>query len=290
MNRAPKVSGIVIFLNAQPFLRDAIESALAQTYCDWELLLVDDGSTDGSTELAKEYAHRYSGKIQYLHHYGHETRGMSASRNRGVREARGEYVAFLDADDVWVPHKLEEQVMLMDEHSEAAMCFGPTLVWHSWGENSDPASSDWYLVSTSPADRLIEAPSLLVRLLEDEWTCPCTCSVLVRRDVFGKIGAFEEEFRGQMEDMVFYSKVFLQLPVFVSSRCWGWYRQHANNSGKAAMASGEWMPHQPNRARYKYLRWVESYLAGRGDVGRRVREALVRELQPYEALDWTRLS
>ena len=116
MTKAPRVSSIVIFLNAKAFIREAVDSVLAQSYSDWDLWLVDDGSTDGSTEIAREYERVHRGKGRYVEHPGHENKGMSASRNLGLSHAAGEYVAFLDADDVWLPQKLEEQVA---EHLEA---------------------------------------------------------------------------------------------------------------------------------------------------------------------------
>src|SRR5918994_2063107 len=99
------VSCIVIFLDEERFIEEAIKSVFAQTYENWELLLVDDGSTDGSTQIALRYAERHPGKVRYLEHPGHQNRGMSASRNLGISQAKGEYVALLDADDVWLPHK-----------------------------------------------------------------------------------------------------------------------------------------------------------------------------------------
>jgi glycosyltransferase involved in cell wall biosynthesis len=83
MNDKPLVSVVVIFLNAADFIEEAIESVIAQTFADWELLLVDDGSTDASTGIAKAYAARHPGRVFYLTHEGRENRGMSASRNLG---------------------------------------------------------------------------------------------------------------------------------------------------------------------------------------------------------------
>src|SRR5438874_6806278 len=112
-NSRPLVSVIIIFLNGGDYLEEAIASVLAQTYENWELWLVDDGSTDSGTALAKTYHGRYPGKVNYLEHVGHQNRGMSASRNLGIAHARGELLAFLDADDVWRPDKLAHQVALM---------------------------------------------------------------------------------------------------------------------------------------------------------------------------------
>src|SRR5438105_1562536 len=103
MSSKPLVSAITIFLNEEKFLQEAIASVFAQTYDNWELLLVDDGSTDASTEIALRYAKQYPEKVRYVEHRGHQNRGMSAARNLGIRNAKGQYIAFLDADDVWLP-------------------------------------------------------------------------------------------------------------------------------------------------------------------------------------------
>ena len=95
MNSRPLVSVITIFFNEEKFIEDAVKSVFAQTYQDWELLLVDDGSTDKSTEIARRLAEQHPEKVRYLEHDGHKNRGMSASRNLGIRNADGEYHRFL---------------------------------------------------------------------------------------------------------------------------------------------------------------------------------------------------
>ena len=81
-----KVSVIVIFLDAGKFITESIESVLAQTYANWELILVDDGSSDQSTSIAKDYARRFPDKILYFDHPGHKNLGKSTSRNLGVKK------------------------------------------------------------------------------------------------------------------------------------------------------------------------------------------------------------
>ena len=109
----PLVSVVMIFLNEERFIEEAIETILAQSYPRWELLLVDDGSTDQSTAVARSYADRHKDNITYLSHPNNENRGMSASRNLGIRHSRGEFVAFLDADDVWFSYTLARQAAAM---------------------------------------------------------------------------------------------------------------------------------------------------------------------------------
>src|ERR687886_2833620 len=119
MSSEPLVSNIVIFLDAGRFIQEAIESVFAQTHGTWELLLVDDGSTDDSTQIARRYAARCPEKVRYLEHPGHQNRGKEISRNLGISHAEGEYIAFLDADDVRLPHALEQQVAILNSYPEA---------------------------------------------------------------------------------------------------------------------------------------------------------------------------
>lgn len=106
------VSVIIPVYNSLPFLKDSIESIIAQTYQEWELIIVDDGSTDGSVELIKQYAERDS-RIRLI--LLGENKGAAIARNRGIQEARGRYIAFNDSDDMWKPHKLERQLRFMKE-------------------------------------------------------------------------------------------------------------------------------------------------------------------------------
>jgi glycosyltransferase involved in cell wall biosynthesis len=132
MGDKPLVSVIIIFLNAEQFLEEAVASVFAQTYDNWELFLVDDGSWDSSSALARRYAKDCPGKVHYFEHDGHQNRGMSASRNMGIQNAMGEYIAFLDADDVWLPRKLEQQVALLEAQPEAGMVYRTQEDWYSW--------------------------------------------------------------------------------------------------------------------------------------------------------------
>lgn len=111
---AELVSIITPFLDAEEFIAEAIESVLSQSCAGWELLLVDDGSTDGSADIALHYQRSHPGKIRYLNHRNHQNRGISASRNLGLRNAKGEYIASLDADDVLFDSQLEQQAHLDD--------------------------------------------------------------------------------------------------------------------------------------------------------------------------------
>jgi glycosyltransferase involved in cell wall biosynthesis len=279
MTDKPVASVVIIFFNAAGFIKEAIESVFAQTYDAWELLLVDDGSTDESTAIAKEYATLHPGQVAYLTHDGHHNRGMSASRNLGVRHARGRYVAFLDADDVWLPDKLAQQVAIMDAYPRAGMVVGATLYWYSWTGRARDARLDHIAPVGGPQDTLIEPPKLasLLRPLGNEGS-PSNSSMILRRTAFEGVGGFEEEFRGLFEDQAFLIKIYLTTPVFVASACWDRYRQHANSCCEQAKAEGTY-----HRLHEPFLCWLERYLLDHGFEGTAAWQALQRALLRYRA-------
>ncbi|MBA2459323.1 MAG: glycosyltransferase family 2 protein, partial [Gemmatimonadales bacterium] len=259
---APRVSVITIFLNGERFIQEAIDSILAQTYDDWELLLVDDGSTDASTSIALRYAEQHPGRIGYLQHPGHRNHGMSTSRNLGVKHARGEYVAFLDADDVWLPQKLERQTAILESEPAAAMVYGATQHWHSWTGRAEDLHRDRNRRLGVPPNTLVPPPTLVRLFLGREAWTPATCGVLIRRAAIDQAGGFEDRFRGMFEDQAFFYKLCLIAPVFVEAGCWDRYRQHPDSWCEVARKRGEYEPgYQPNPARGTFLNWLADYLA-----------------------------
>src|SRR5215210_2002411 len=123
--REPRVSVVLIYYNQEAFLEEAIASIVAQTYELWELLIVDDGSTDRGSLIAERWTELHPHRIKLLAHPGRANRGMSASRNLGVAHARGEYVTFLDSDDVLAPTALAVLSEALDAEPRAAMVYGP---------------------------------------------------------------------------------------------------------------------------------------------------------------------
>ena len=110
----PLVTVIMPVYNAERYMEQSIESIIAQTYQKWELLIVDDGSTDSSVQIMQEYCSR-DRRIQMILSTGNE--GVASARNKGIQAAKGEYIAFLDSDDLWKAEKLEIQIHYMQEHN-----------------------------------------------------------------------------------------------------------------------------------------------------------------------------
>ncbi len=224
----PLVSAVIIFLDAERFLGESIESVLSQTYPNIELLLVDDGSTDGSAAIARGYADRLPDRVRVLQHPGGENRGMSASRNLGASNGRGEYIAFLDSDDVWLPDKIEQQVAIFKANPALGMVYGRTQIWHSWARES---AKDFFYGLGVAANQVHDQPTLLAPLIENKFQSPTTCNAMISRRAFEQLGGFEDRFRGMYEDQVFFSKLHLAFPTYVSDCYWARYRQHEGNSG-----------------------------------------------------------
>jgi glycosyltransferase involved in cell wall biosynthesis len=120
----PKVSICIPSFNHARFLAASIESALAQTFTDFEVVIVDDGSTDDSFQIAESYAARYPAKVRVFTHPDHRNRGISETVNLGFRLSRGEYYSGLPSDDCLYPDKIEKQVAFLDERPEFGWVYG----------------------------------------------------------------------------------------------------------------------------------------------------------------------
>ena len=248
----PLVSIILIFFNEERFITEAIESVLAQTYQNWELLLVNDGSSDGSPGIAQTYVQRNPSRIRYLTHPNRENRGMSATRNLGLQEVKGDYITFLDADDMWLSHKLTQQVEILHAHPEVALVCGRTQWWYSWTGQSDDRHRDFIPAVQLPLDRTIHVPQVLLQFLKDEWTS--LCDVMVRREAVETVGGYENCFRGMYEDQAFHAKLCLRYQTWIADTCWYRYRQHTDSCCSQAGMAG-WLA-----SRRAYLEWLETYL------------------------------
>jgi glycosyltransferase involved in cell wall biosynthesis len=178
------VSIIIPAYNAAKYLRESVESALAQTYSEREIIIVDDGSTDGTSQILAEYGDA----IRVIHQ---TNQGSAAACNTGVAVAQGEWVAFLDADDVWLPEKLAQQIEYCGNtaisHTDS-ICFGDAL-------SSEVRRSSFEPPYTGKVLR-----ELLIRNFITKST------VLMRRQVFQDFGGFDPSYIA-VEDWPFFLKV-----------------------------------------------------------------------------------
>jgi glycosyltransferase involved in cell wall biosynthesis len=271
----PLVSVALIFLNEQRFLEEAVQSVRDQTLADWELILVDDGSTDRSTQIARDLA-AADERIRYVDHPGHENRGMSASRNLGAAHATAPYIAFLDADDVWVSGKLAEQVDLLENMPDVALVCGAQLYWYSW----DPATTkaDRTVITGWVADRRLDPPEAALALRPLGRAESAGVDLLVRRSVFEAVGGFEERFHALFEDQAFLIKVYLRYPIYISSRVWLRYRHHDTSCLGQTTRADYW------RQLAIFLDWLEEDPERLADIRVRAAFRRTRRELPYRRL------
>jgi len=165
----PKVSVITPCYNAESTITDTIESVLSQTYSDWEMIVIDDSSTDKSVEIIKTYVSKDL-RIKYLH-TDKPSGSPALPRNIGLDSAIGKYIAFLDADDVWLPTKLEEQVFEL-EANKYEFVYSDYEKMNSLGLRENRCIS---LRNTSTYWDVLESCSI-----------PCLTAI-VRKDVIGSV-------------------------------------------------------------------------------------------------------
>ncbi len=153
-----KVSVIIPAYNGDRYIGEAIDSILAQTYRDYEIIVVDDGSTDNTRQVVKQYGDR----IQYLSQIN---QGVAASRNLGLKVSQGEYVAFLDQDDIFLPHKLASQVALLEQDPSLGMVNSGWQIVNEQGE-VEAAVKPWQQIpNLNLADLIIWKPVFLGAML-----------------------------------------------------------------------------------------------------------------------------
>ena len=209
----PTVSVIMPAYNVEPYLSEAIDSVLAQTYTDFELVIVDDGSTDGSRAIAEQYRARHPDRIVVV---SQENRGLAGARNTALRVASGQVFALLDSDDGWAPTFLEAQMRLLDAQGDVAIVTGNAFNLGG-PEDGRPAR---------PVPDPRPAPDL-VTILRDE-TAVFIMS-LFRRDVVDRVGGFDEQFRTN-EDYDFWIRAaFAGFKFLRNPEPLGFYRRHANS-------------------------------------------------------------
>lgn len=132
---APTVSVVMLAYNAERFVREAIASILQQTYTDFELLIIDDGSTDGTSAILQEYARR---DVRIHIHTQPDNLGIASGRNLGLKLAQGKYLAVMDADDISLPERLAKQVAYLESHPETGVLGASAIVIDETSQRHEP--------------------------------------------------------------------------------------------------------------------------------------------------------
>lgn len=245
-------SVIIPLFNKENEILNTLDSVLRQSFQDFEIIIIDDGSTDTSlpkvTTVQDERLRWFSGP----------NKGVCSARNRGIKEAKGNYIALLDADDTWDPNYLLEQRKLIDDFPECAM----------WGIN---------FAEVQNGNLIRELPTALPKgyrgIVQDYFHMPgrisdlfCSSSVVIRKDVFEKIGFFDERLK-YSEDVDMWWRIIANYPVAFYDRYMVFYNYDASNRAmKRERKLKYWLPYYPEKYKdYKgnepFYTWVQRWCA-----------------------------
>ncbi len=277
------VSVVIPLYNKENSITSTLQSVCAQTYTDFEVLVVNDGSTDNGATLAAKYPDT---RIRVINK---PNGGVCSARNRGINEAKGEFVALLDGDDQWDKEYLAEQVKMINDFPEAAM-WGINFAELNQGklirklETGLPAGYRGYV------ENYFEMKGRVSDLF-------CSSSVVIRKEVFDKVGMFDERLK-YSEDIDMWFRIIANYPVAFYDRYMAWYLYDAENRAmNRKRLLKYWLPYYVEK--YKdplfkhneaFYRWIMRWAACR------IKDIYFNDIEQYEdakvasrKLDYTQL-
>lgn len=208
------VSVVVPAYNRRNYIAQAIDSVLAQSYDNFEIIVVDDGSTDGTFEILDDYFN--AGKIKLFFHEKRANKGQSASINLGLKAVRGEFVAILDSDDYWDFNKLDIQVEFLNSNMDVGLIYSNGYAVNESGDKLYSIHSSDHVEPCDPNSVLLDCYLAL------------PVNSLVRRSVYDKVGGFDETFRAaQDHDMLIRMAEVTQF-AYIPDFLW-YYRKHGDS-------------------------------------------------------------
>jgi glycosyltransferase involved in cell wall biosynthesis len=238
MDGMAKIGVIIPAFNAAKYLPFAIESVISQTYEDWQILLVDDGSTDNTPQVLAPFLDRLGPKIKYIKQ---ANRGLPAARNTAIRSSSTELLALLDADDVWLPSRLSESVKVMDARPQAGLSYGLITGIDAEGNHrgtfeGNPRHAEGHI-----------APYIYMRKVE----LPCP-TITFRRRCVEEVGLFDETMRAT-EDRDLWLRIALRHEVAFVPKLLAYYRLSASS-----------MSTDPQRMLQAQLQFIRKHYGAKG--------------------------
>jgi glycosyltransferase involved in cell wall biosynthesis len=265
----PRVDIIIPAYNAAHYLPTAIESVVAQTFEDWRILLIDDGSTDNTADVVAPYIHQLGPKLEYIKQ---SNRGLPAARNAAIRSSSSEFLALLDADDIWLPDRLSESLRCFQDRPEVGLSYGYISRIDQQGNLLDSWSGNprWAEGRIAP----------YIYMLRVQLPCP---TMTFRRRCVDEVGLFDETMRAT-EDRDMWLRIAQRYEVAVAPRVIALYRTSPNSMSAD--------PERMLQAQLKFIRkhyrtpycglWQRQAALGR--TYRQHAEALRLRKRPWSAL------
>lgn len=220
----PKVSIIMANFNSSKYIRETMDSVLAQTYPDWEFIIVDDCSTDDSRDIIDSYRDDRIKKY-YLDHHEHMVYGF----NLAIAHSAGDYLARIDNDDTWAPEKLEKQVSFMEAHPDCGACFTLVTVVDERGKALAEVDTDRARVFNTGNRSRIEWP----RYFFWHGSCLCHTSVMIRKTTINTVGLYNYSLL-QLQDFDLWVRIAKKYPLHVIQERLANYRWLVDSKGNAS--------------------------------------------------------
>ncbi|MFA5038112.1 MAG: glycosyltransferase [Candidatus Omnitrophota bacterium] len=215
----PIVSVIIPTYNCEKFLPDALDSVLKQTFQDFEIIVVDDGSTDNTRGLIKSYMDKHPGKINYVYQ---ENMGLACARNTAIRHSKGEYIAILDADDMFMPNRLEEEIAVFEKYPEVGLI-------HANVKNIDEKGNLLFI----PERTREKMTGYIFKQIFLRETNVNIATIMFRRKCLEDAGMFDENLaRLGCEDRDFVLRVAMKYKIFYLDRVVAAYRFREGSMSK----------------------------------------------------------
>jgi len=242
----PRVSIVIAAYNHEKYVRECIQSVLDQTYQDFEIVITDDGSTDGTVNIIKEF------DDSRIHLYTHaENKGACAARNNCIRKSTGEYIAVLNSDDAWEPTKLEKQVAYLDGHPEIGAVFTKVAFINESSIVIGPTDyRRFYIFDVKNRTRYAWLNYFFSR-----GNCLCHPSVLIRRKCYDEVGLYDERM-ANLPDMDMWVRLCLKYDIHILDEKLVRFRIMADKSSASADK-----PSTQIRSNFDYLQILNHYLA-----------------------------
>ena len=229
----PLVSVIIPLFNGGKYIERTLQSVFMQTFRDFEVIVVDDGSLDNGLEIVKAFAMDKPDCVKYLTHAGRKNRGIAASKNAGIRRARGEFIAFIDQDDIWNPVKLETQVVFLQDQEDVSLTY--SRVGIVLGEQ-DPYEG--HISGFVGHGKPHAARNMFSELLKENYIPALT--VVARKEHLLAVGLFDESAPlHHYEDWLLWSKLAYSHKFYFVPDVLGYYRSHHGSVSAQRLSSGD---------------------------------------------------
>lgn len=245
------VSVVLTSYNKEKYIRQAIESVLRQTYDDFELIIVDDGSSDNSTSIIEEYKMK-DRRIKTF--YFEKNKGIPSAHNKGISLARGDYLAMMDCDDYWDYRKLEKQVQVLENNDEYGACF----TWiNVVDENGEKVSSNKCECRDLMWNSENHTQGEWLRLFFTEGCKLGNPSILIRRTLINLIGGYSAGLR-QLQDYELFVRILKKCNVYILRENLVFYRWFLGNTKNTSYNNIE----NANRSNVEYFLVAKDFFEG----------------------------